>query len=273
MFNGKIQFMTSPDLLQSPGAAPAPLIDASKPNFLGASLKEQLVGPALDEQRGRLVQAVGGWENASRVDLWNGMRDHLGQVAHADITNQLIENRNAWEYRTSDDPDPFKRAFISVALDQNDSTNPKITGVGVDMVDFAVGPTPQSLSEESLRDPATLVKAAKTLDLLLAVGSYKLAKWENGSQLRHTMHLLNEWMKVPGFEPNPATLARARHAATVGLAALQADARSKPNYTYTRPERSNLLRTLHNALHDMVRAEQLPFSTSLVMAPQARNQE
>lgn len=265
--------MKSSDILQSPGAAPAPLVDASKPNFLGAYLEEQLMGPALDEQRGRLVQAVGGWENASRVDLWRSVRSSFEQVAHADIANQLIENRNAWEYRTSDDPDPFKRAFVSVALDQNDSTNPKTTRVGVDKVDFAVGPTPQSLSEESLRDPATLIKAAKTLDLLLAVGSYKLAKWENGSQMRHTMHLLNEWMKVPGFEPNPATLAKTRHLATIGLAALQADARSNPNYTYTHPERDNLFRTLHGALHDMVRAEQLPFSAKLVMVPQARNQE
>jgi hypothetical protein len=78
----------------------------------------------------------------------------------------------------------------------------------------------------------------------------------NASQLNTALELVEtytEW--VPDFNPKEAGFDEAKASLTMGLAALQVDQSSKPNYQYAKPERSNLFAQTADGLKQLRRTE------------------
>jgi hypothetical protein len=226
-----------------------------KVEFLEGALQEQTTAN-LSAQREVFVRAVGGHREAERVDVWEAVKKQEAGRAYGEVTHILAEEAPSVT-KPDEQKDVFDKVFTSVMLDMRGTTESDKVQAGPDVVDFNAGGELDGLIDTGeLQDPAVLAKATKTIRLLVADGQYKLNKWGNASQLNTALELVEtytEW--VPDFNPKEAGFDEAKASLTMGLAALQVDQSSKPNYQYAKPERSNLFAQTADGLKQLRRTE------------------
>ncbi len=198
------------------------------------------------------INSIGGHREAGRVDIWEALKQEGASHAYREV-GKIISLSSDSLGKEPEECDVFDRVIARVAMDRNGTTDMTRMQAGPDVTDFDVGHELDELAgTPELSDPETLAKATRTIRLLVAHGQYKLNRWGQSDQLRTALDLMTtytEW--VPEFDPQEAGFDDAVHGLTMGLAALQVDNITKPNYPYAKPERSYLIREMSAGLSQL----------------------
>ena len=212
-------------------------------------MAEERTTAILATQREAFVEAVGGDSEAQRINLWEIVKKGESTWAYDEVAG-ILRGQSSNVAKPEEEKDVFDKVVTRVVLDIRGTTDPRRLVRAPDVTDFAAGHELDDLIDTGeLQEPVVLAKATQTIQLLLAHGLYKLNKWGNANQLEVALKLAEayaEW--VPAFNPKEAGYDKAETSLISGLAALQVDEISKPNYEYAMPGRRYLFDKITNGL-------------------------